>query len=209
VRPNRLSSLRQRLHRGTDAFEFQALLEGVSTLDAPAPEAPEPARTAPVPPPDSRDMPASDASAAASAIEDAAAPEVGSSPASDGNAAGSERLRTAIDAVAGRMLEDAGRLRAALAARDATLAGLYLARVNASLELLESIDPGAALATELGAACAPPPGRAWPSPAWSLVELAESPLSGLLPAGLGDGFVREMLLAAWGAALPASTSSHL
>ncbi|HEX9107005.1 MAG TPA: hypothetical protein VF832_07250, partial [Longimicrobiales bacterium] len=57
------------------------------------------------------------------------------------------------------------------------------------------------LSRQLGVPYAPPEGRSWPGTAWTVVEFAESPFSGLLAEGSGEAFIREMLYSAWGVGL--------
>jgi hypothetical protein len=202
VRQDKIASLRQRLHRGADAFEFQALIEGVSTLeeaegtrgrgDAGINAQDEPRVDAVSP--DLQDR-TPDAIPAAAAIPVPASPRP-RVPASERE----ERLRAALDALGGRLAQEVGRMGAAMQAGEIEEAGFYLAHVNQILELLRSIDPSGDLARQLGTSGAPPEGRAWPATAWSVVEFAESPLSALLPPDAGEPCVRNLLYAAWGVA---------
>jgi len=165
VRQDKTDALRQRLRQGAQRFEFDALLQGVSTLDD-ATEAEEPG------------TPDSLATAQAADVHDR------------------DRLKAALDTLSARLLEEAGKLKAAVQMYDAQEAGYYLVRVNQILELLHSVDPGGETARRYGLALAPPAGRTWPTACWTLYELAESPLSGLLPAEADEEFARGIVLAA-------------
>jgi hypothetical protein len=77
-------------------------------------------------------------------------------------------------------------------------AGACLANVNRTLELLLSIDPQGNQARRQNHPGAPPPGRTWPSPVWSVLEFAQSPLSGLLPPDADVDLVRALMYASWG-----------
>jgi hypothetical protein len=94
------------------------------------------------------------------------------------------------------LLEESGKLAVACRGRDAEESGYYLARVNQVLELLESVDPGGETARRLQTMGAPPVGRSWPMPVWTTFELAESPLSGLLPADADERFAADLMAAA-------------
>jgi hypothetical protein len=237
VRHDRLSSLRQRLKRGT--FEFGALLEGVSTLDEepevgpdivaePAVEAVPDAREEAAAAPLSSVMDAPQAALAAPetveppvvepARESVALPEEAAAPtpqsvtvsaaspvstASNGalpldKGAHDDRLRAALDSLGRRFSQEAGQFRTAALQMDSEEAGFHLAHVNQILELLSSIDPRAETARQLGTSFAPPRGRTWPGTTWTVAELMESPLSGLLPEDADERFVREILYASWG-----------
>lgn len=180
MRQDKSRALRERLQRGARSFDFDALIQGVSTVgdgeeEKPVSEVPEPAEAA-------------NLRAEAIPFEPSgAAPE--ESP-------DRERLRAALNTLGGRLLEESGKLGAALAARDPGEGGYYLARVNQVLELLHSVDPGGETSRHLCTTAAPPLGRSWPGPAWCVFELAESPLSGLLPAGSDEQFVAEIVAAA-------------
>lgn len=200
---DRYSTLRQRLRREADAFEFGALKEGVSTLqeeptsrgpqDAPDRAEPEPA---PVPvellpvytEPKGGPEHASEENGAVAALEP---PDEDDTP----------KVRAAIGAMVERMLLAAAQFEAALRDRSAVLAGRKLAQLNEALELLRSADADAALARRLGLYGAPPEGQGWPAPVWSVAELAASPLSGLLPQDADESFARAVVYAAWGVEL--------
>lgn len=258
MRTDRMASLRKRLQREADAFEFDALIAGVSTIEADAdqdPDASAETPSAPAPPAEPtptsggtvvpRDAEPSLAQPAASTGEarpakahgerrrlsspwaqqslfqygdptgdapddENRAPQLGPHVAASrpdrrpvSRAADrEERLRTVLDTLAGRLLLEAGRMRAAVQDDDADLAGFHLAHINQLLDILQSVDPAGDLARQLGTRAAPPPGRAWPAAAWSAVELAESPFSGLLPPSAGEEYYRQVLRAAWGASHP-------
>lgn len=206
MRPDRLASQRQRLRRQADAFEFNALIQGVSTLEeseevtaqeeAPAVENLAPAAVAvpeavvPSEPefhPEPEKIAASELSSEAPTITAHLQPE-----------SREERLHTALEALGMRLLQEVGRMRAALRAYDAQEAGFYLAHVNQLLELLHSVDPDGDVARHYRTTACPPEGRTWFPTAWSLAELAESPFSALLPPDADDEFAREMIYAAWG-----------
>lgn len=177
MRQDKSDALRERLRRGAQKFEFDALLQGVSTVEdeAGTQEQQEPTAAAGVP-------------------EAVPTPEVALPADLDG--ADRARLRAALDTLSQRLLQEAGKLRAALHAYDPQAGGYYLARVNEVLDLLHSVDPGGETARRLGVAVAPPVGRIWPTPCWTLYEFAESPLSGLLPAEADDEFLAEVVATA-------------
>lgn len=257
MRTDKQTSLRQRLRRGADAFDFDALINGVSTLEedlirpeeanriaAPAeqpalavnltevsqdPSAQDTVLEQDTLPYSSRtkDTTVAQAKAPNPALESAflnniatethvaeieaeaavvAAPE----PVTDNTAAvgvkiaspppsvsREERLRAAIDSLGRRLLPEVHKLQGAMQEGNAVDAGYYLSHVNQLLELLRSIDPGGDQARTLGAGNAPPVGKPWPSPAWSVVEFAESPFSALLPSNRDIFFVREMMYCSW------------
>lgn len=212
MRPDRLTSQRQRLRRQADAFEFNALIQGVSTLEeseetAAAEEAPaiENLPPAAVVLPETaapaeqqihakQEIPAEpESSAAADLIS-----EVPTITSPVHRETREERLHTALEALGIRLLQEVGRMRAALRAYDAQEAGFYLAHVNQLLELLHSVDPDGDVARHYQTTACPPEGRTWFPTAWSLAELAESPFSALLPPDADDEFAREMIYAAWG-----------
>ena len=178
MRQDKTDALREKLRRGAERFDFGALIQGVSTL--------EEGTENPVGPPAAKDGELSAVPASASVSDAANEVVVGEQ----------ERLRTAVDTLGKRLLEEAGKLRAAFASCDPQDCGYYLARVNHVLELLLSVDPGGEVSRRLGATAAPPSGRTWPRPCWTVYDLAESPLSGLLPADAGDAFVVNVLAAA-------------
>ncbi|MCC6731183.1 MAG: hypothetical protein IT208_17800 [Chthonomonadales bacterium] len=183
MRASKLSTLRERLRKGADAFEFDALIEGVSTLDEPG--------SAAEPPPQVESAHAGPA--APSAADPALAPQPEAS-----TEARPERISSVLDVLGTHLLAAAGGLRAAIRAGEPALAGHYLARANQLLDLLHTVDPTGDTARRLEVASAPPEGRTWPPTAWSIYEFAESPLSGLLPAEAPPGFVEAVLRAAWG-----------
>lgn len=176
MRQDKTDALRQRLRQGARRFEFDALLQGVSTLDDAAETEQQVTEVA-----DSVQTPAS------TDILPAVQPA---------DVHDRDRLKAALDTLSSRLLEEAGKLKAAVQMYDAQEAGYYLVRVNQILELLHSVDPGGETARRYGLALAPPTGRTWPTACWTLYELAESPLSGLLPAEADEEFAREIVLAA-------------
>ncbi len=109
-----------------------------------------------------------------------------------------EQLCRALEALSGRLTQEAGKMAASLAQGDVQDAGFYLAHINQILELLHTIDVRGDIARQLDVNNAPPPGRAWPRTAWTVVEFAESPFSALLPSNADDNLVRELIYAAWG-----------
>lgn len=199
MRGDKLASLRQKLRRGTDAFEFNALIEGVSTLDetppTDGPSAPEDAAVGPPPAPEDAAPPLQPQVSQQAPAPTAEEPQP---PVPDALAAHSDRLRVALDTLGDRLIREGQDMAAALAAGSIEDAGLHLAHANQILEILHSVDPSGDLARQLHARCAPPAGKTWPGTAWSLVELAESPLSALLPEHAGDETLRALLYAAWG-----------
>lgn len=176
MRQDKSDALREKLRRGTEEFDFDALLQGVSTVDEPSA------------------APATVASPSADQLDAPRGVEVPQSTTPDQQ--DRERLRTALEHLGGRLLEESGKFRAALASYDAQEAGYYLARLNQVLELLHSVDPGGETARRLSLPAAPPPGRSWPAACWTLYELAESPLSGLFPGDADDQFAAEVVEAA-------------
>lgn len=200
---DRYSTLRQRLRREADAFEFGALKEGVSTLEV------ETTSRGPLDAPN-RTEPES-AVAAVELLPAYTEPKGGKEHESEENGLvpaleppaedDSPKVRAAIEAMVERMLLAAAQLEAALRNRSAALAGRKLAQLNEALELLRSADADAGLARRLGINGAPPEGQTWPSPAWSVAEFAASPLSGLLPQDADENFARAVVYAAWGVEL--------
>lgn len=218
MRPDRLASQRQRLRRQADAFEFNALIQGVSTLEeseeapaqnedpaienlAPAtvvlPEAVEPVEQEIHAQQEIHAKQEISADPESSTAVDliSEAPTIASPVHRETR---EERLHTALEALGIRLLQEVGRMRAALRAYDAQEAGFYLAHVNQLLELLHSVDPDGDVARQYRTTACPPEGRTWFPTAWSLAELAESPFSALLPPDADDEFAREMIYAAWG-----------
>jgi hypothetical protein len=191
LRPDRVSSLKQRLRTSADAFDFDALLEGVSTLEEGA----------------AQDIAASPGTVEATPLSGAqvveASPAAGTatqtlrSPTSGASDVREERLRAAITSLCGRLIRELEGMSTAMRRRDAERAGFCLAQVNETLDLLQSVDPSGDTARGLSIAGAPPAGRRWLDAAWSLLEFAESPLSGLLPRDADDTFAREVVRAAW------------
>jgi hypothetical protein len=212
VRADRFRSLQQRLRREADAFEFGALIDGVSTLEpeppAQAPASPTPEET-PAP-----DQPSEAPSLAAAPVAAGPAeppqprtpprkPRGAPAPTPPAEAAPparpeEDRVRVALEALESRLLQASGRFRAAAAAGQAEEAGVRLADMNQILELLRSVDPTGDASRKLRTPCAPPRGRTWPRPVWTVAEFAESPLSGMLPPGAGEAFVRSVFYSAWG-----------
>lgn len=194
MRQDRQAALRERLRRGADAFEFSALIEGVSTLEEP-PEAP----------PQLTETPAGNVTGRSSAVQNPLPllqMQPGEEPASARDrkepTLDRERLRMALDALGCRLLQEAASLRASLHRHAVEEAGFCLAQVNQVVELLHSVDPTGDLARQLQTQAAPPEGRSWPASAWSVVEFMESPFSALLPPDADDAFVHNLLYAAWG-----------
>jgi hypothetical protein len=225
MRPDRLSTLRQRLKRGS--FEFGALLEGVSTLeeddDRPAPPRlrPEPedpgmsstrGRTAMASPPPAVDdleptLPpvreelvaeeATDHAQSAFALLPQPAAAFGRE---DTGSTQTERMRLALDSLGCRFLQRAGSLKNALSECDVEEGGFHLAHLNQVLELLRDLDPVGDVSRQLGTVAAPPIGRTWPASSWTVVEFAASPFSALLPPRADTRFVSDLIYAAWGVA---------
>ncbi|HSV73411.1 MAG TPA: hypothetical protein VLH79_06605 [Chthonomonadales bacterium] len=255
MRTDRMTSLRQRLQREAEAFEFDALIAGVSTIDAEEPQDAVQAAAAPVPTVEAPDKaaaserPADTTDPGADPVAQVVGPQArreggghrrAKAPRSERSlflygdptrrgpdhadgpvrqeplmpaaradrrpvsraADREERLRTVLDTLGGRLLLEAGRMRAAVLGDDADLAGFHLAHINQLLDILQSVDPAGDLARQLGTRAAPPDGRTWPAATWSAVELAESPLSGLLPPTADGAYYRQLLRAAWGASRP-------
>lgn len=203
---DRASLLKQRLRRGSDSFSFNALIEGVSTLE-------ESPLVTPVPEPAAANLAVQAEAASPQPIDHAEIASVHTAadeqpdlilfeePATSQKPdTESQRLRWALTTLTQRFTQEAAQFAAALGAWNAESAGYHLAQLNQALELLQPLDASGDLSRSLKIKDAPPEGRAWPSPAWSFVEFAESPLSGLLPAGAGEPYVREVLYSAWGLA---------
>ena len=199
---DKASLLKQRLRRGSDSFRFDALIEGVSTIEEPvgAPaqivqEAVPSVETAPI------EAEVSTVIAEIRApeppnlviLEAATADEMRPEPDTE-----QVRIRWALTTLAERFARETAQMAAALAERDTDTAGAHLAHVNQALELLQPLDPTGDLARSLAISDSPPIGRTWPAPAWSFVEFSESPLSGLLPSNADERFVRDLLFSAWG-----------
>jgi hypothetical protein len=218
VRADKGASLKQRLRREADAFEFNALIEGVSTLEGEELSADHPADSgtrygspieSPVLPLDLDGEPQAAAHPSAAAGDPHPAPmaSVALSHPIEARPAGrygtraadrEERLRSILDALGRRLLGEAALLRSAMIQGDAALAGERLARINQLCELLHSVDPLGDLGRQLGVAGAPPADRPWPSTAWSAAEFAESLFSALLPPTAPASFLGDMMFAAWG-----------
>ena len=205
---DKASLLKQRLRRGSDSFSFNALIEGVSTLDESA---------SPAPPPESPITFVESIEPAAILYEPVVQPEISqeqpallileSEPAPEAAIAADTdayRLRWALQTLAQRFSREVTDFAAALSEYDTETAGLHLAQLNQALELLQPLDPAGDISRGLQVSGAPPDGKPWPSPAWSFVEFAESPLSGLLPADADESLVRNLLYRAWG--MPVSTT---
>ncbi|HXG23659.1 MAG TPA: hypothetical protein VNJ09_03815, partial [Chthonomonadales bacterium] len=187
MRQDRQAALRERLRRGADAFEFSALIEGVSTLEEP-PDAPEAL-------PKFTKASAGNVTGRTSAVQNPL-PLLQTQPGEEPTTARNrealtpdqERLRAALDALGCRLLQEVANLRAALHRHAVEEAGFCLAQVNQIVELLRSVDPAGDLARQLQTEAAPPEGRSWPASAWSVVEFMESPFSALLPPDADDAF---------------------
>ncbi len=206
MRSDKIASQRQRLRRQADAFEFNALIQGVSTIEeseeASAPEqaseitnnVPKAEKTPEAIVHREPEIQAEPAALAAAEVFSEAptitAPVLVETP--------EERLHTALEALGMRLLQEVSKMRVAMRAYDAQEAGFFLAHVNQLLELLHSVDPNGDIARHYRTTACPPEGRSWFPTAWSLAELAESPFSALLPPDADDEFAREMIYAAWG-----------
>jgi hypothetical protein len=203
VANDKASLLKQRLRRGSDAFRFDALIEGVSTLEDEAAASSAPIETtAPqeYDPVVMAEVPAVEIVELVEASEELAEQPAliliqpdPTTPDTD-----STRLRWALATLTQRFSREVSAFAAALAQRETESAGFHLAQVNQALELLQPLDPAGDLSRGLGVAGAPPPGQPWPAAAWSFVEFSESPLSGLLPSDADEPFLREVLYNAWG-----------
>ncbi len=181
---DRVSSLRQRLRRETDTFDFGALIEGVSTLEEVEVSTVE-----------------AHVSDVASIVEPAT--QTPEAPVVVHTEPKEERLRTAVNSLGARLLDTAGKFRSEVREGDCWAAGACLSQLNQILELLHSVDPQGDVARFLASPGAPPHGSAWPTTAWSVAELAESPFSALLPQDADEYFVRRVVSAAWGSVFPA------
>jgi hypothetical protein len=226
LRADRLSHFKERLRHGSDNFEFSALIDGVSTLDEPAPT------ESPVAPFVAGLAPAVEERGAAprALLQEPVSPGLqeiretlptvstdsrtsptlaeGIQTILDIPAAATgdleygvikpDSLLAAISELSSRLALQASALREALSAKDVRASGERLARLNHSLELLRSVDPRGDQARRFGIPGAPPLGRSWPTTTWSVYEFAESPLSGLLPPDADQEFVHSVLYASWG-----------
>ncbi|MCX6361832.1 MAG: hypothetical protein NT029_18675 [Armatimonadetes bacterium] len=176
MRVDKSANLRDRLRKGADAFSFDALLQGVSTMeddaDASGPLASAPTQTPQTP------------------LPWAALPAASPAPTSG------EQWRAAMEGLAQGLMESAAQF--AVAAEEGNVAGQgqALADANRVLELLSSVDPVGAVARSVGAPSAPPEGRRWPDPAWSVSALAASPLSALTGPGATIADLNAILQAA-------------
>jgi hypothetical protein len=159
------------LRQGVSSFEFDALIQGVSSVEEATPQ----------PPAVSPQLPSSERSVETATPQP---PSYGSQPSSSDR----DGLRTAIGTLGERLLQETGKLAQALQMHDAAEGGYYLSRVNQVLDLLHAVDPRGDLARSLATPFAPPQGRTWPRAAWSLYDFAESPISGLLPADADAAF---------------------
>lgn len=210
MRQDRASTYRHRLRRSLDSFEFSALIEGVSTLDQPVQKesdsspTPTTALITPIVARPSEGRSALDELPIAAVTREHSGLEPvlpGLEPASAPPAlheTHAERLAAALEALSTRLRREIGALSVALDLHDLPEAGLRLARVNQLLELIHSVDAAGDFARQLRITGAPPPGRHWPATAWSVVEFAASPLSGLLPPNADEAFVRKLIYEAWG-----------
>jgi hypothetical protein len=165
VRVDKSANLRDRLRKGADAFSFDALLQGVSTLEG---------DTKPVEP---ETLPTNQSAASPKPPPWAVLPATSPAPTSG------EQWRAAIEGLAQGLMESAAQFGAAAEEGDIAGQGQALADANRVLELLGSVDPVGAVARSVGAPSAPPDGRRWPEPAWSISALAASPLSALTGPG--------------------------
>jgi hypothetical protein len=209
VPADRLSRLKQRLQKGADAFEFSALLEGVSTLDAenrsakqstPAEQPAVPSASAPEPEQTEQTQDDLKLTSDRPKTRRTTIPKAGETQTV--RPITPSRMRGALENLCTRLLQEMGAMRKALEAGDTEAAGYALAQTNEVLELLYTLDPTGDLARQNELPAAPPIGRTWPLSCWSMVELAESPLSALLPHNADLEMVREMLYAAWGVQNP-------
>lgn len=192
------SLLKQRLRRGSDSFRFDALIEGVSTLE-------ETVTGETVLVTDEESISVDYVvELTQSMVEGEPAtqpalvvlePETPPAAAVDTE---SQRLRWALTELSRRFTSEITQFSSALQSGDVESAGQHLAQVNQALELLQPLDPHGDVSRSLSIPGAPPTGQTWPAPAWSFVEFAESPLSGLLPSGADEPFVRDVLYSAWG-----------
>src|SRR5258708_9999606 len=204
---------KQRMRQGADNLEFSALIEGVSTLEEPDPHITD--RAAPY------------VSGLATVLDRPAPPEIKlpepeglanepvvapvhtrprstkpfpsiSSIIEEQPAASSEaRLARAIREMIVRLHKEMAQFATLLMVHAIEPAGASLAEINRTLELLNSIDPRGDQARKLKDPGAPPLGRTWPAPTWSVVEFTESPLSGLLPPHAEENRVRRLPYSPW------------
>ncbi len=166
MRVDKSANLRDRLRKGADAFSFDALLQGVSTLEG-----------------DATPIDADAGGMAQQAPPPKSPPPWAVLPASPPAPTSGEQWKAAIEGLAQGLMESAAQFGAAAEEDDIAGQGQALADANRVLELLGSVDPIGAVARSVGAPSAPPGGRRWPEPAWSVSALAASPLSALTGPG--------------------------
>ena len=220
MRIDKLSSLKQRLRRGADAFEFSALIQGVSTLDDQVSEPIEArADIVPTAPRKPSEPPAvavireelvcgqDDANGMKTNL-----PVSVTAPSRDAREPREDdhrsHLKAALETLSFRLNKGVNVFASDLRIGMIQDAGECLVQINETLELLQSVDPFGEISRNLGTCGAPPLGRSWPPTVWSVTEFADSPLSALLPPGSSDDTVRSIMNAAWGITPNTSTSSY-
>ncbi len=228
MRTDKISHLKQRLRQGADSFDFNALINGVSTIEeekkdtpkddvADTPQTPtEPAASPPIKQEDEQPNPVPSfsygenhivqpsISSGDPLIKESAKSvirEIKGKTASEGEGAQiqDERLKMALESLVAKLRSEIISFQVSLEDLDTEQAGFSLVRINHVLDLLNSLDPEGSISRSLQIVLHPPQDSSWPKSVWSVAELAESPLSGLFPSQADDMFIREILNAAWDA----------
>ncbi len=229
MRTDKISHLKQRLRQGADSFDFNALINGVSTIEEEKTETPkdavtdtpkppmEPAATPTIKQEDEQPNPVPSFSYGENHIAQPSVPdrdtlikdaaksvtrEIKEQTATEGENAQiqDERLKKALESLVAKLRSEIISFQVSLEETDTEQAGFSLVRINHVLDLLNSLDPEGSISRSLQIDFHPPQDSPWPKSVWSVAELAESPLSGLFPPQADDMFIREILNAAWDAA---------
>lgn len=233
MRTDKISHLKQRLRQGADSFDFNALINGVSTIeeenkvppkkDPPAVAEPPRKPQEPVAPPAEKEedklrpvtvqtfsygenhVPQRDILLEEATLKESAVPirrNAVESPHKDedGIQIQDDRMKSALNSLVEKLRLEITSFQTSLEDSDSEQAGFSLVKINHILDLLNSLDPEGSIARSLKIEFCPPQDRTWPKSVWSVVELAESPLSGLFPPQSDDLFIREILNAAWDSA---------
>src|ERR1041384_4801738 len=138
VRPDRLSSYRQKLRRSLDTFEFGALIEGVSTLEEEAQSGAEPIKIGLYPsavaaietaPPKrvEPDEPVEPADTLQTVLQ---LPQADAHLQKAGQPINQQRLRLALCELSSRLRHELGSFQALLDQSEIEEAGVHLARIN-------------------------------------------------------------------------------
>jgi hypothetical protein len=226
MRTDKISHLKQRLRQGADSFDFNALINGVSTIEEEkkeaavedTPQAPtEPVVSPPIKQEEEQPNPVPSFSYGENHIAQqsiaSGEPIIAETAKSvlrdikgktaterEGAQIQDERLKMALESLVAKLRTEIISFQVSLEDSDTEQAGFSLVRINHLLDLLNSLDPEGSVSRSLRIDFHPPQDTPWPKSVWSVVELAESPLSGLFPPQADDMFIREILNAAWDAA---------